>query len=226
MPQVISKLPHNPWINMWFHPKQTIREIVDTNPRHRFIVLSALYGWMICLYYAQALSLGVSYQLWQILVGSLVLCIPFGAISILFTTLLIYLTGKIIRGQATFIEVRAAVSWSNVTSILNVLITLVLVTMFQELLFIQGISTGPTTDGISQFIFLIMIAEIAISVWRLILIIGSVSEVQRFSLWMGFLNLLFVFIVLLILNYLGQRILMVTSNSSTLSFISHLFISP
>src|SRR3989338_5161268 len=34
----------NPWASIWFQPRQTIRQIVDTNPRYLVVPLAVILG--------------------------------------------------------------------------------------------------------------------------------------------------------------------------------------
>ena len=34
----------NPWISMWVHPRRTIRQIVETNPERKVLLLAAISG--------------------------------------------------------------------------------------------------------------------------------------------------------------------------------------
>jgi len=40
---------YNPWISIWFQPKATIRQIVNTNPNHHTTLLAVVTGFYIVL---------------------------------------------------------------------------------------------------------------------------------------------------------------------------------
>ena len=126
-----EKLGINPWIRMWTKPRETIRAIVTMDPRYRFITLCAVYGLPAMLQMAQNMSLGFSYSLVGILLGCLFLSLFAGMIGITIASGLLYMTGKWIGGSASFLQVRCAVSWSNLTNIVSIFLWVVLIIAFK-----------------------------------------------------------------------------------------------
>ena len=114
-----EKLMINLWFRMWTKPKETIRAIVAIDPRYRFLSLSIIYGIPLMFQMAQNMSLGFSVSLVGILLGCLVLSLFAGMIGSTIVSGLLYITGKWLNGAATFLQLRCAVSWSNVTNIVS-----------------------------------------------------------------------------------------------------------
>ena len=108
---VCQKLEVNPWWEMWVRPRSTIRAIIDQDNHHGFIGLCFLYGLAQGAHLSQAFSLGAFFPLWMVLVLIVILAIPIGAISFSLASLVLYWTGKLIRGKALYHDIRAAVSW-------------------------------------------------------------------------------------------------------------------
>jgi hypothetical protein len=185
-----QKLTINPWWGMWVKPKATIRSIVDTNSRYGFIGLCFLYGLVQTIHGAQVMSLGVKLPLWGILALSLILSIPWGFICFSLSTLLIYFMGKVLRGQGSYHEVRAAVAWPSVTSIFSLISIGILILTFQDLFFYRNFSEMIPQDWRVFLIVPFILIEAVLGIWRFVMLIMTVSEVQKFSGWMAFLNVI------------------------------------
>lgn len=188
-----EKLAINPWIRMWTKPRETIRAIVTIDPRYRFLTLSAVYGLPAMLQMAQNMSLGFSYSLVGILLGCLFLSLFAGMIGITIGSGLLYMTGKWLGGAATFLQVRCAVSWSNVTNIVSILLWVALILAFKKMLFTEMFATSTFTSGESNLLFIIFITQFVMSIWSLVLLVQATAEVQGFSAWKALLSILIAF---------------------------------
>ena len=61
----------NPWFSMWLHPRQTIRQIVSTNPDRLVVLLAAVGGIAEALTNAASDSKGDDISLQAILLTAL-----------------------------------------------------------------------------------------------------------------------------------------------------------
>lgn len=125
----------NPWLSMWVRPRETIRAIVDANPKYRFFVLSIIYGLPVLLNVAQNSSLAEVWPFVMTIAAALILSPLIGLIGITIASVLLYVTGKWVGGKASFLEVRAAMCWSNVTNVANIILWIILMAMFGNALF-------------------------------------------------------------------------------------------
>lgn len=183
-----DKLNINPWISIWLEPKATIRAITNFDPKYRFILLSAIYGLPMVLNFAQNSSLIESLPLWAILIASLVLCPFIGALGITISSLLLSWTGKWIGGKGDFLRVRSAVAWSSVPNVGTVALWIVLVGVFGSQVFFSGFSDMPFVGYQAGVIFIVFLIESILSIWGFILLLNTLSEVQKFSVWKALLN--------------------------------------
>lgn len=188
-----DKLAINPWIKMWTKPKETIRAIITMDSRHRFLTLCVVYGLPAMLQLAQNMSLGFSYSLVGILLGCLFLSLFAGMIGITIASALLYMTGKWMGGAATFIQVRCAVSWSNVTNMLSILLWVALIAAFKSLLFTDAFATASFTQIESTLVFVIFLVQFVLAIWSFVLLVQSLAEVQGFSAWKALLNVIISF---------------------------------
>ena len=115
------ELRMNPWLNIWIRPRKTIRAIIDYQETYRFFVLCFLNGLMGVFFLAQALDLGAIYSPLLIVGASLLLAIPYGYLNFTITTFFIFIVGKLIKGKGSFKQVRAAISWASIPSLVGVL---------------------------------------------------------------------------------------------------------
>ncbi len=197
----------NPWFSIWTKPKQTIQEITDRNPRSRFLVLSFIYGLPWMLQFCQTLSIGMSWSLPLLLVLALVFAIPVGAIAFSLTAVVLHWTGKLIKGESNFINLRAAVSWSNVPNVVTIALWVVLIGVFGLHLFDTYFTAHDFTSTERMVVMITSGIELIAMIWSLVILVHTVAAVQKFSSWMGLLNVVFAIIVLIVLSYVIKIIL-------------------
>lgn len=201
-----KQLGINPWTHIWTHPRETIRSIVDFNPKHRFFLLSFLHGLPTLFYFAQDMSMGGTFSLFGIILASIILAIFIGMLSITIGAALIYWTGKWIGGQGTFYPIRAAVSWSNVPNIVIIAIWAVLIFLFRNQLFLKGFPQETLSTPNLLLVMILLLAQFAMSVWAIVILVKELAEVQGFSAWKGLLNVVIpiaiVFVVFFIIGFL------------------------
>jgi hypothetical protein len=190
----------NPWGLMWVNPREAIRSVVAYNPSYRFILISALYGFVQALRIAQVFSLGSYMNFWLIVLSCLVLCIPIGAISLSLTSLFVFWVGKLIKGKAAYSEVRAALTWSNVTVIVSIFLVGITVAIFGPDFFTQDFA-NHYYPGYSFLLITVFALELILSIWSFVLFIKALSEVQQISSWMALLNIVLTVILLSILTF-------------------------
>jgi hypothetical protein len=185
----------NPWFTMWVRPRTTIRAIVQTNVKHRFIALSAIYGLPTCLQIAQNFCLISSLSFGGIVLAAIIFAVVVGVIGISVTSALLFWTGKWIGGNASFLQVRCAVSWSNVTNVATILLWAILLIHFRDQVFCDAFVQSPFTKPELLLVGGFFILQFVISVWSFILLLHAIGEVQGFSAWKALLNVVIAFLV-------------------------------
>jgi len=197
-----EKLSVNPWVGMWVRPRETIRAIVNFNPRYLFPLLSAIYGFPMMLQFGQNLSLGERLPLWAIALGAVVLSTFIGMLGMTIMSALLCWTGKWIGGKASFIEIRAAVSWSHVPNLVNIVIWLIMMGVFGSRLFFQSFAETPFLGHEISVVFIGFLVQVIISVWGFVIALKSLGEVQGFSAWKALLNVLIPFFMVMIVFWI------------------------
>lgn len=157
----------NPWVNIWVRPRQTMRAILNTNPRRWIILLALLSGLVstlvLWLEYPQRQDYHQPIFIIALLVfGSLV-----GLLHLYFASWLLRLTGSWIGGKGTFTEVKSAVGWGYypfiVVGILNILALL----LFKY----------------PVLYFVMIMIYLAVAIWAMIIYFKLLGEAHQFSAW-------------------------------------------
>ena len=195
----MALMNRNPWLTIWTKPQETIRAIVTLNPNFRIIALAAIYGFPFLMHLAQNLSLGLQFPMWGIILGSAVLSPVVGIIGFTIISSLLYMTGRWIKGSATFAQVRAAVAWSNVPNSVNIILWLVLSAFFGNLLFLRDFAQGEFIGRDLTVVLSVFTAQVVLGIWSFIILLRSLGEVQKFSVWKSLLNIILPSVLVFIL---------------------------
>jgi hypothetical protein len=193
----VSKEQVKPWISMWIKPRQALRAIVTENLNRSFFVLSTLYGWV------GAFQIGQGVEALQAMptlaIFLITLCVaPFiGAAFFTIASGAFWLTGKLLRGKATFKSLLLAVSWSHITSVVILSTWLILLFFFRDVIFCA--KCVAITQGTPRLFALIALSFVQnfFGVWTIVLLVAALAEVQRFSIGKGVLNLVLPFVFIL-----------------------------
>jgi hypothetical protein len=192
-----EKLPINPWLKIWVSPRETIRAIVKFNPKHLFYLLAAIYGFTMLLQLAQDFSLGLQMSLAWILGGALVLSWGLGAFVFNIFAALLCWTGRWVGGQGSFVNIKAAVAWAYVPSLVNAIVWLAMLGVFGPHVFISTFADTVFIGYQLPVVFFGFLAQIIASVWGFFIGLQTLAEVQGFSVWKALLNILIPFFMLL-----------------------------
>jgi Yip1-like protein len=173
-----------PFFTIWTEPRETIRRIVDTDPTRYVLPLAAVAPVLATLesQWSKALSgSGNVSAIWPI-------AVVFGvALAALFGIGALYLNGVVLRwssgllgGTATRTEVRAAIAWSQVPSIVAGAITLAALLMGAIVPPVSGASGALKA---SPQLFELGLLNGILTLWGFIVSLKCLGEVNRFSAW-------------------------------------------
>ncbi|HOX84661.1 MAG TPA: YIP1 family protein [bacterium] len=175
------------WTQMWFLPKATIRQIVDTDPRQQMPLLIFLAGIAQALTSAAGLGMGEQLSLFEMIA----FCLIFGPLStflvVVFGGLLLHRIAQFLHGVASAAETRAAIAWSWVPIITILPLWIVRYIFFGEELFKLKKTAIESTSGLSVLYESINLIEFAVVIWGALLLYSALAEVNQFSAWRGFL---------------------------------------
>lgn len=182
-------LSSNPWFSIWTKPRQTIAEIAEYNVNYRFLVLCYIYGLQHTFQVFQQLSVSKSVAFPVSIITALVIAFPVGYLALNIGSFFIFLLGKIIKGKASFKQVRAASAWASVPSIVMIVLWVVLMGAVGSEVFSLGYE--KTLVGSAAYINLaVQLASVVLGVWGIIIFLKALGQVQGFSAWMALLNVL------------------------------------
>ncbi len=182
--------PLTPWTSIWTRPRETIREIVFSNPTRSVLLLTALAGFSTALDNASIASMGDRLDLVMIF-GIVAIVGPIGGIIGLYIgAALLRWMGMWIGGAASSMDIRAAMAWSNVPIIWALLLWIPKFFLFGRELFT---SDTPKIDASERLIYSFLgfgVIEVLVSIWALIIFLKCLGEVQGFSAWKALGNTL------------------------------------
>ena len=183
----------NPWWRIWIQPRQTIRYLIDTDPKMHFWVLVVFYGIIRAVTMGMAAQLGDIFSPSQVAAFILIAGPLSGVIGVYFTASLLELVGRLFGGQAESQHVRTVLAWATVPmSVLVILGLLPLLAMFGSSVF------GSSDSQMQQFLYGSGYAseflgggllswrtgmEILGSFYYLVVAVVGLAEVQNFSVW-------------------------------------------
>jgi len=180
----------NPWFSMWLQPKQSIKNIIKTNPKQGFFFLASI--WFLHFFFLYQSYYGIIFfSHWIFLTIFAVIISPFiGAAFFYIFSWLLYKTGKLLKAKGSLINVRCAFAWSRLPLILDLFMWSCFTLFLKEILFqpIVGIS----------FIFINLVAFSTL-IWSFVLLVLSLVEVQKFSCARAIINVILAYFVIIII---------------------------
>lgn len=200
----------NPWKSLWLKPKQTIRQIVNANPKLHVIPIMFVTGIGYALADLESNSLRTNPILSEIpsillILGLLILG---GISSIIFLYINAWLlkwTGNWLNGRASRQELRSAMAWSSIPNLVQLVIWLPFVFIFgSEVFAIDFISqlTGGSITSASPLVMSITVLATILSIWSMFIFCHMIAEVQGFSAWTAVWNSILSFIPIFLIAVL------------------------
>jgi hypothetical protein len=176
----------NPWLEIWTRPRQTIRRIVDTNPRQRIYFLASLNGVLVMprlLQDVNSLAEGMGRvapftSVWISLSTTLVAGSLAGLVGLFIGTVLFVRTTSWYGGRASSENVRAALAWSLVPYI--PVRVLQILPIFIVLLLPEA---SAASVPMRCLVLTITLIELSISIWAFVIVMKCLGEVEQFSAW-------------------------------------------
>ena len=174
----------NPWVNLWVKPRETIRKILNTDPKRLILWLAILAGICASLtftaysWYPPRTTLHAS-----LLIGTLVILgALFGIIHLYFTAWLLTLTGSWVGGKGNFIDVKCAVGWSNYPFIVADIFAFLMVVT----------KNNVWLTALCGLLYLIALT------WAFVIFLKIIGEAHKFSAWKAILALFMAFVLVFV----------------------------
>ncbi len=192
----------NPLFSMWIRPRATIQYIIESNPEHLVLVLTALWGFSSVLSQASSGSWGDTMDLPQILVISAVVGPICGILGLYLAAEAIRLSGNRLGGKASSEHIRAATIWSQIPVIWGLLLWIPLLAIFDETIFVSDTSEARVRLESNPILIIVFfgigLIKIATEIWAFVIFFKSLGQVQHFSAWKAVGNTLLASLILLL----------------------------
>ena len=187
---------NNPWYSIWTNPRKTILEIVNDNPEKNLWILSFIYGFVSILNSVQSFGLGDTQSLLTILLIAVIFAPLWGRAVFAVWSGVVLLTGRWLKGKATFKTAQAAFAWASVPLLINIVCWALLILFFGVPLF----NSDPNSFRVEGFFAFILVGALILkmvgAIWSLVIYINILSAVQKFSILRAISNILFSWVVL------------------------------
>ncbi|MEN8236667.1 MAG: Yip1 family protein [Pseudomonadota bacterium] len=188
----------NPWFSMWIKPRATIQQVIETDPTRWILLLVALDGIFQVLDRAVDKNFGDHMHWTSILLIAAITGPILGLIGLYLSGWLIGWTGRWIGGQGTHENIRAAIAWAKIPTIWVLALWGPMMLVFGQGLFVspqyRAAENMDLAYNIWGFAIIIFFAEIT----SFILLCQALGQVQGFSGWKAFGNILLAGLILII----------------------------
>ncbi len=172
----------NPWFSMWTQPRATIRQIIETDPRHQVLLVAALGS-------AGQLPKGRNFPadaevgyFMGFIVGQAIVGAVIGIVALFLFGWLIKVVARWFGGTGNALHTRAAFAWSSVPSVwfLPVIWALCVWWAIDP----PNPAAGPNVMG--AVFLLAQFAALVLGIWELVLMSLAVAEVHQIHGGLGF----------------------------------------
>ena len=187
------------FMSIWFHPRATIRSIVETNPRRNIILLACISGIYQTL--DRLIKQGAGDSMGLIEIGLIALIAgPIAGLFALFVgRFLFQLSGKIIGGKATGAEVRSALAWSSVPDSILLLLFIPYIAFLGREGF-TSVEAGAELTSLQAAVavFYAFVVALPLVIWKAFISVQCMAEVHQFAWWKGVLTYVIGFAIVII----------------------------
>ncbi len=180
-----------------------MRNILDTDPEYMVFMLGILLGIADSMDRTGLRNLGDMITVPTIF-GLCFVMGPIGGLTLLYgLSALLKLTGKLLGGQGTYTQIRAAFAWSSVPLIWGLLLWIPGTVLFGEELFTKETPRIDSSVILSIASGCFGVLQVVLFFWSFIVFLKCLAEAQRFSARRALLNVLLSvspFIILFLLS--------------------------
>jgi hypothetical protein len=168
----------SPWLTVWTKPRATIRQVIETNPRHMVHLLMVTGGVVEAFTRAAMRNAGDTMSLGEIiLVYSLVGAVG-GVLTLYVGAWLLRTVGLWLGGHGAPSHVRAALAWSQVPAVWAIGLMVIELALYGDQMFTRdapGITAQPTLAA------WLMVIESVVAVWGFVILVKCLGEVMGLS---------------------------------------------
>jgi len=198
----------NPFLSTWMHPKQTARYMIDVKSiGYAILIMSIGYiGSLLSGLIDSNFLLDVSP--WIIVLFCVILAPIAAILGTAFSSLIVWLFGKLFKGTATYSELFKALSLTAIPFIAVIPFYVIwLFTSPESLMDTNFIGTAPWIFWLTLFVTAVT------SVWSFVTTVAVVAEAHQISNWKAFFTIfipsviigivVFVLIIIVLIGIIG-----------------------
>lgn len=171
------------YFTIWTEPRATIRRIVDSDPTLHVLALAAIgpaLSSLVRQWSAAMSDTGGQSVLWPLFVAfNVAFQAGLGVLFLYISGALFKWSGSIIGGTASRVEVRAAVAWAQIPTIVVEIV--LMIALF------AGVPMPKIVPGqlprIDPAFYKVMVVAAALVIWGFFINLKCLGEVHRFSAW-------------------------------------------
>lgn len=197
-PAPVQTRSMNPWFTMWLRPRETTREILDTDPARLVIALAMFGGVLNALAHASVASLGDELSVPMIFALAIPVGMVAGVIALYLGAALIRWTGSWLGGQASAGEVRAALAWGHLPVYFAAVLWLPYLGFFGNEIFMSEMPSVQARPWLLLVLLNLAVLEKGLAVWGLVTLVLAVAEAHRFSGWRSLGSIVMAVLVLIV----------------------------
>ncbi len=187
----------NPWLSIWFKPRSTIQQIIDTNPKYLVFVLMSLSGFSQVLDRASVKNMGDKYDWPMIVLIAAVVGPVVGIFSLYAFGWLVRWTGKWIKGKSSPVNIRAAIAWSSVPTIWVLILWVPEILLFGQELFTAETPAIEASPYLSMSYLGFAVVGFVAGIWAFVIFLKCLGQVQGFSAWKALGNTILALLVII-----------------------------
>jgi hypothetical protein len=173
----------NPWLSIWTRPRETIQRIVETDPEKHVAALAALGGVAQSLSEASGRNLGDRVGLLVILVLVPIVGSIAGVIGLYLSAVILRWSGRWIGGNASTVNLRAAIAWGYVPVIAAGVLWIPMVLLLGREAFTSQTPHLDQSTDLALAVLVISVLFVVAAVWTMVVMLKAIGQVQGFSAW-------------------------------------------
>lgn len=201
----MEKLPKkkNPWITVWYAPRQTLLQILSTDPTRDIGVLVILSMIVQLIIYAYQTDLADEYPVMTMIATGVLLSIAGGYILLYIFSWLLKFTGDLLGGEASSSDLRVVIAWSLVPFIFTIFLYVVDAVVFKKYFF-SSVKEAMIYQypWFTNYLYWRGVAQLFLYLWSIVIFIVMLSEAQSFSVVWAVLNLILLSILLTVIGFI------------------------
>ena len=178
-----EQTPISPWSTIWSNPRQTVRNVLATDPNRSMRLLIVGGGIGQACSFAASFGLGQTASIPDIFAFVLVFGPLAGFLSVLLWSWLLTWTSRWLGGTATRQQLRVAVAWSWAPVVYLLPLWGVRYILFRDELFLLKrpiIESYALLSGLYSFFGIV---DFFVSFFSLFILFQAVAEVSSLSIW-------------------------------------------